>query len=477
MAGRLGRASGLLADPARLLPRHRTLDAALEWSFELLDDAERVVLARLSTFAAPFSLAGAEAVAVDGDNAAETVSSLVDKSLIVHTDGTFRLLETTRQFAAARLEAIGGRRSAETAHGPYVADRARTIHTGLSGPDEARWVQVLDRLWPDVRAAVRAGFDRADADTVTTIIVYLAYEIFYRRPEAFDWVTEAVDRWGDTDSPHRHELLAAGGYIAFARQQVTRAVELAELALQVDPAPGQAIDCLPEIVALGAWFFTGDFERGQPIIERLVAGADLRAAATTAAVASLNQSILGDKEAAVALAATAEELAKATGNPSTIAYALMCGANALARTDRVAAETLRHRSLAAAASVRNQWILGMLGTLQAVAGDTESLRACVDAAVVLQQAGWTTHAWHTAWSLPGLLYTLGRPNDAALVLGACHASGVARAGQWLPPTLEQSASGDTNAQVDEPRNLGAKLNLTQVFRLIDERDPPTGTSS
>src|SRR5262249_39284328 len=98
------------------LPRQQTLRAMVDWSWELLTDAERAVLARLSVFAGGFGLAAAEAVAAGPDvPAAEVIGhlgALVDKSLVQfdHTrtsSDPYRLLETVRQDAAGRLDAAG----------------------------------------------------------------------------------------------------------------------------------------------------------------------------------------------------------------------------------------------------------------------------------------------------------------------------------------------------------------------------------
>jgi predicted ATPase len=92
------------------LPRHRTLRAALDWSYELLPEAGRTLLRRLSIFAGPFTLEDTEAI-VDASDAMEGLSELVDKSLVIAEpkgSGThYRLLETTRVYALEKLEMTG----------------------------------------------------------------------------------------------------------------------------------------------------------------------------------------------------------------------------------------------------------------------------------------------------------------------------------------------------------------------------------
>src|SRR3984885_1209043 len=96
------------------LPRHETLNAMLDWSYSLLSDREKVVLCRLSVFVGDFTLQAAGAVAseteVDEADVIDAVASLVAKSLIsttVTNELTYRLLDTTRAYAAAKLAERG----------------------------------------------------------------------------------------------------------------------------------------------------------------------------------------------------------------------------------------------------------------------------------------------------------------------------------------------------------------------------------
>lgn len=97
------------------LPRHQTLNATLDWSYDLIADLEQAVLRRLSVFVGAFSLQGAQAVAADeiveSAHVAEAMTQLVAKSLVsANDDGTtmrYRLLDTTRAYAHAKLTNSG----------------------------------------------------------------------------------------------------------------------------------------------------------------------------------------------------------------------------------------------------------------------------------------------------------------------------------------------------------------------------------
>ena len=109
VADRLGDRFRLLTVGSRTaLPRHQTLRAVVDWSWELLDEAERRVLRRLSVFNGGATPDSAEEVL--GEDVIDVIASLVDKSLVMATGNAevrYRLLETVRAYAAERLAEAG----------------------------------------------------------------------------------------------------------------------------------------------------------------------------------------------------------------------------------------------------------------------------------------------------------------------------------------------------------------------------------
>jgi len=147
------------------LPRQRTLRAMVDWSWELLNPAERAVLSRLSTFAGGFGLAAAEAVAAGPDvppgEVAGHLGALVDKSLVQFGDtgtgpGRYRLLETVRQYAAGQLDALGpvAAGAARIAHRDYYLALAEAAAPQLRAHDQAEWLHRLDAELGNLRAAI-----------------------------------------------------------------------------------------------------------------------------------------------------------------------------------------------------------------------------------------------------------------------------------------------------------------------------------
>ena len=134
----------LLVGSRRGLERHQTLRHAVQWSYDLLDDAEKTLLATCSVFAGGFDLAGAQAVAGSDDEFAtlDLLDALVRKSLLVADRSSgrtrFSMLETIRQFAEEQLVTTGEADDARTAHARYFAGREADVLALGTVHDNAR---------------------------------------------------------------------------------------------------------------------------------------------------------------------------------------------------------------------------------------------------------------------------------------------------------------------------------------------------
>jgi len=161
LAARLGNRFRLLTGGSRAaLPRHRTLEAAIEWSHDLLSETEQVCFRRMAVFAGGCTIDAVEAVCPDGalplDVVFETVTALIDRSLLTTEErsGSMRygMLESIHQYALGRLEASGEDSALHRRHMAWLLDFAG--QADLAGPDQAAWLDLLDADRDNFRAGL-----------------------------------------------------------------------------------------------------------------------------------------------------------------------------------------------------------------------------------------------------------------------------------------------------------------------------------
>ncbi|WP_052757624.1 AfsR/SARP family transcriptional regulator [Streptomyces yangpuensis] len=240
IADRLDDRFRLLTSGARtVLPRQQTLRAVVDWSWDLLDEAERTVLRRLSVFAGGCDLAAAEAVCADpsGDAAADaaldvadTLGSLVDKSLVVAAPGPggsgmrYRLLETVAEYASERLAeagAGGDRDATARRHLVHYRELARTSDPLLRGHRQREAAERLATEYENLRTALRRAVTTRDVDEALCLV------------HALGWYWHLHDQ--RTESRHWADAVAALGPNPFAAVPVVPA----------EPVYGQLVDSPP----------------------------------------------------------------------------------------------------------------------------------------------------------------------------------------------------------------------------------------
>lgn len=203
------------------VPRQQTLQALIDWSWDLLTEADQQLLRRLSTFTGGWTLEAATGVAGDPDDHAsppqgrarlETLDGLgrlVDRSLVVvsHARTTrYGMLETIRQYATDRLIASGEAASRRTQHLGWFRRQAADAATGIAGPDMAAW---LDRVEADLDN-LRTALDWAyETDVPAALEMFATLGAFWRSrsplgSEGVDRMREALEvlrQWRSTPSP------------------------------------------------------------------------------------------------------------------------------------------------------------------------------------------------------------------------------------------------------------------------------------
>jgi non-specific serine/threonine protein kinase len=167
LASRLGDRFHLLTGGIRTaLPHHQTLNASIEWSYDLLSPEEQTLLCRLSIFAGAWSLESAEAIcAGEGIEAwaiLDLLTRLVEKSLIdLDPEGSresshvrYQMLETVRQYSRGRLVRSGGERDVGKRHRDYFVDLAERAEPHLTGSSQAEWLRRLETEHDNLRVAL-----------------------------------------------------------------------------------------------------------------------------------------------------------------------------------------------------------------------------------------------------------------------------------------------------------------------------------
>jgi predicted ATPase/DNA-binding SARP family transcriptional activator/DNA-binding CsgD family transcriptional regulator len=164
IASRLGDSLKLLTGGGRtVVPRQRTLRGALDWSYELLLEAEKKLFMRLSVFAGGWTLEASEAVAsgegVEEGEVLDLLSGLVEKSLVVAEPTTeggvrYRLLELVRQYAQEKLTDGKDADVVHHRHAAFFLTLAQQAEPELTGPEQTKWLERLDADHDNLRAAI-----------------------------------------------------------------------------------------------------------------------------------------------------------------------------------------------------------------------------------------------------------------------------------------------------------------------------------
>jgi predicted ATPase len=150
-----------------LQARQQTLRALVDWSYDLLEENEQVLLARLSVFAGGFDLPAIEAICgsepLTPDDALDIVTSLVEKSLLRAEDGDdgarYRMLETIRDYAREKLLLRDEQIPVKIAHCDYFLTFAKASNKGLQGAEQAVWTERIENALDDLRAAINVALE------------------------------------------------------------------------------------------------------------------------------------------------------------------------------------------------------------------------------------------------------------------------------------------------------------------------------
>jgi predicted ATPase len=419
----------------RAVQRHQTLQAAIDWSYELCSAAEQRLLARLAVFSGGCTREAADAVCngepLGARGVFETLSGLVAKCLVVadrsgaHT--RYRLLETIREYGEERLDEYGETARQRERHAQYYAALVDALFGAprqyATRPDS---VSLLMADQDNVIAATLWAVDAADVDLAMRLLCGLPSGVESPaglRPPAAAMLALP----GAADHPDYPLGLAIAAIHAALSGDLQDAEQLTAKAIEEERRLGPRADGLvDEFVArarTGIAYSAGSLLEAARWSERAAEPARragrLAAVAETLSGAAAFYSFVGDPDAAAPLATEALQLARQIGNPSLAAMSNCALASALAGRDPQRARALLRESLdlRAAAHATNSAQATLATFIAAQLGDADW--ALELAAVAIPQLAWDQARAMLAAILNIVAWAAdAEPDAAALILGA-----------------------------------------------------------
>ncbi len=250
IADRLNDQFSLLTSGSRTaLPRQQTLRAMMDWSHNLLEDPDKTLLRRLAVFSGGWTLEAAEDVCSDGALGSmeilDSLERLVDKSLIVRADldesSRYRMLETVKQYAAEKIVEAGEDLGTRERHAAYFARICQEIEPQLTGPDQIRWLDTLDREHDNIRASLKFARDHPEHIETGLAIVGAIGRFWTVRgflTEGRSWIDGLLQTAGDQASESVATACRTAGQLAYWQGDSKNGRRYGEMSLKVCQAMG-----------------------------------------------------------------------------------------------------------------------------------------------------------------------------------------------------------------------------------------------
>jgi predicted ATPase len=367
---RLDQRFRLLVGSRRGLARHQTLRHAVAWSYDLLDDGEKVLLDRCSVFAGGFDLQSACAVSGSDDPddyvILDLLDALVRKSLLVADRSSgrtrFSMLETIRQFAEEQLVASGGADEARAAHACYYAGREADIMALWDSPRQREAYDWFTLELANLRTAFRWAADEGELDVAAPIAICAAWLGYLTENyEPIAWAEELIEPALAIDHPRLATLyvVASNCYMAGRIDPGIRYTEAA--AERVISGGSDHHVPYAECSLGGAYVAVGQPERW---VERcraqLARGLDTHGLTTVSLLMGLT--VTGPFHEAMVVANGLIDAAEATDNPYVLSVALLAYGWAVYDADPVRSLAAQSRGMVIARDSGNRATLSHLAT-------------------------------------------------------------------------------------------------------------------
>jgi predicted ATPase/DNA-binding CsgD family transcriptional regulator len=495
IAARLDDRFSLLTGGSRTaLPRHQTLLALVDWSYDLLDEKERVLLRRLAVFAGGWTLDAAESVCA-GEGLApneilDLLSGLVTKSLVQtggHTEEVrYRFLESLRAYAIEKLRDAGEEVMLHQRHFEWCLTLAECAEPELVGPQQVMWLERLDEEHENLRTALRWSVEDGNTGGGLRLggALYRFWETRGFVSEGHRWLIELLARsdaapLSASEARSRARALQAAGRLAVNAGDYGDAQHLLDEAV----ATARAHDDRPGLAAgaFGLGYLArmrGDYAATRAFLEGALElfqeQGDMQGVADSLVSLGVVAHFQDDLAAAQSLYETGLSTYRALGNRQGVAISLNdLGEVALERGDLATARRLEEESLVLANEIgdreRVAYALAALGGVAALQGESRrALRLAATAASIRESIGETvSDAWwdrFERWMEPA------RRTLSADEMAAIHDDGLAiPAGEVVDFALTPAGSIEsTTARLVPPSDGGPRSALTKREREVAE---------
>ena len=421
---RAGRASGSA--------RHRTLRAAIDWSFHALDEDARRLLCGLGVFPGGVDLDTAERVGdrlgLD-DDPVSVVAGLVDASMLAAAPGPtgvrYRALETVRAYVRDVRAATGEADRAERELIAWAVDLTAELDALCRGPEEAAADARLRAELPNLAAAWDAAAHRGDLDARVAMVANIDHiRAFRQLAGVATWPLELLDDPGLEGHPGRPTVLGAASRTAWLRGDREEAERLGRECVATATTDDAAFRGLAALATVH--LYAGDPAQAEALWVEAAARGGPTVTAVYLGAAALAAAYAGDTERTTALLADAMPPGAVIA-PSARALALYTAAEMLAGEDPEAAAERYGEAIALAAACNAEFVEGVaqVGLVRLWAAGGRDRQALAGYRTLLEswrRSGHWAQLWTTLRNLADPLARTGQAETAAMVLAAADAA-------------------------------------------------------
>jgi len=282
IASRLDQRFQLLTGGKRtVLPRHHSLQQALDWTYQLLSDAEGILLRRLSVFAGGCSLDAIEHICageeIDSTELLDTLAGLVAKSLVVAdtmvSEARYRLLETIRHYAAERLAETDDGDAVRARHASWYLVFAEQADADLTGSAQPAALDRFDDDYDNLRVALSWAHRERAGEIACRLAGALS--LFWRLRGYFgegrQWLGMALTDSGQVGSEARSKALWGLGFLALMVEEWEQAVVALEESLELYRVAGDQSGAARSLMLLGNRWIFEDRRRAIELLEQSAA--------------------------------------------------------------------------------------------------------------------------------------------------------------------------------------------------------------